>query len=208
LPRTIRKYRFPGAGLRPVDWVTGCCLLARRDCWDDLHGLDPSFFLYYEDVDLCRRAHQRGWSVWHDPDASLIHHRPLHARAVPPHLRLVTRHALLTYATKHWSPGECALLAAVIRTEVTARRLSAWLQGNAYALHIFRELDALTADWYAGRSDSARARLLAVIREQERRDAVSANHPHPQPQSARSPASLSGERHPTQPTGHPVASRR
>ena len=44
----------PGAGA--VDWVTGCCLLAHRACWDDLGGFDPGFFLYYEDVDFCRRA--------------------------------------------------------------------------------------------------------------------------------------------------------
>jgi GT2 family glycosyltransferase len=208
LPRTIRKYRFPGVGLQPVDWVTGCCLLARRDCWEDLHGLDPSFFLYYEDVDLCRRAKRRGWSVWHDPAVHLIHHRPLHARAVPPHLRLVTRHALLTYAAKHWSPGECAVLAGIVRAEGTARRLSAWLQGNGYAAQIFRELDRLTVDWSAGRVASARARLLAVVREQERRDVVPSEHSHPQPQSARSALALPEERHPSQPTGHPVAGRR
>ena len=61
------------------------------DVLENLGGLDGDFFLYYEDVDLCRRARQRGWTVWHDPKLSAIHHHPLHARTLPVHLRLITR---------------------------------------------------------------------------------------------------------------------
>src|SRR5262249_18505937 len=65
LPRPWRKYYLRSAAqCRPVDWVTGCCLLVRRTCWEDLGGLDGDFFLYYEDVDLCRRARRHGWAVW------------------------------------------------------------------------------------------------------------------------------------------------
>src|SRR5262245_36159063 len=91
-PRAGRKYTPPARpGLAEVDWVTGCCLLVRCECLDDLGGLDTDFFLYYEDVDLCRRAAAAGWSVWFDPATTVTHHRPLHARAVPPHLHLITR---------------------------------------------------------------------------------------------------------------------
>ena len=48
-----------GRHRREVPWVTGCCLLVRRDCWRELGGFDEDFFLYYEDVDICRRAHRR-----------------------------------------------------------------------------------------------------------------------------------------------------
>ena len=51
----------------PADWVTGCCLLVRRDCLEQLGGFDPDFFLYYEDVDLCRRAREQGWTVAFEP---------------------------------------------------------------------------------------------------------------------------------------------
>src|SRR5581483_7065469 len=47
LPRPWRKYYLRNSTTcRPVDWVTGCCLLVRRTCWDDLGGLDGDFFLY------------------------------------------------------------------------------------------------------------------------------------------------------------------
>ena len=38
-----------------VDWLSGFCLLVRTSAWHQAGGFDPSFFLYYEDVDLCRR---------------------------------------------------------------------------------------------------------------------------------------------------------
>ena len=68
----------------------------------ELGGFDEDFFLYYEDVDLCRRAHAAGWSVWYDPAVRVTHFLPLHTRSVPAPLRVMTRHALLTYAAKHW----------------------------------------------------------------------------------------------------------
>ena len=56
LPRSRRKYQVQRTPERcPVSWVTGCCLLLRRACLQDLNGLDEEYFLYYEDVDLCLR---------------------------------------------------------------------------------------------------------------------------------------------------------
>lgn len=208
LPRHIRKYTHPvGNGVQPVDWVTGCCLLARRDCWNDLGGFDPMFFLYYEDVDLCKRAHQRGWSVWYDPGACLVHHRPLHARDVPPHLRLVTRHALLTYAAKHWNRLEWQFLGGVVRAEAVARALAARLRGDFYSTEVFSEMGLLADDMCAGRTATARQRLVSVVREQERRDVVPAVSRRSQPQSSRPVTQLPIEHHTPLPAEHPMAGR-
>ena len=170
LPRHRRKYTVPEVpGRTKVDWVTGCCLLVRRACWDDLGGFDPDFFLYYEDVDLCRRAAERGWSVWYDPAVSLIHHRPLHVRAVPAHLRLITRHALLTYARKHWTGWRTLLLAGIVQWEAALRGILARGVGNAEDAKTFATLRETACDVAAGRVGRARARLLRVVRHQEKR---------------------------------------
>lgn len=44
----------------PCDWLSGAFLLVWRDVYDELGGFDPSYFLFYEDVDLFRRARNRG----------------------------------------------------------------------------------------------------------------------------------------------------
>jgi GT2 family glycosyltransferase len=167
LPRARRKYRpVPGGQRCRVEWVTGCCLLVHRDCLDSVGGLDEDFFLYYEDVDLCRRARARGWSVWYEPAQAAVHHHPLHSRPVPPALRLIARHSLLTYALKHWPRRQALVLAGIIRLEAWARQLKAWRHGDDGAAGIFREVRAITADLAAGRRAKARRRLLRVARRE------------------------------------------
>ena len=182
LPRRRRKYDAgrPDAA-RPVDWATGCCLLVRRACWEELGGLNPDYFLYYEDVDLCRRARAGGWAVAYEPSPSAVHHSPLHGRAVPPHLRLVTRHALLTYALKHWPAWQQRLLAGIIRVEARLRRTAARLIGDAVTAEVFGELDLIAADLGRGRQVAAGRRLRRVIRRQEERRAAAAVGGDPQP---------------------------
>jgi GT2 family glycosyltransferase len=46
-----------------VDWLVGTCLLLPRSLFLSLGGFDPRFFLFFEDVDLCRRIHQAGKRV-------------------------------------------------------------------------------------------------------------------------------------------------
>jgi GT2 family glycosyltransferase len=169
-PRSRRKYHLRPARRRcRVAWVTGCCLLVRRDCLRDLGGLDDRFFLYYEDVDLCRRARDRGWEVWYEPALHVVHHHPLHARAVPPVMRLVTRHALLTYASKHWPAWQLWLLAGIVRAEARLRRWWARWRGDPEAAACFAELGTLAADMADGRPGRARRRLRRVVRRAEGR---------------------------------------
>jgi N-acetylglucosaminyl-diphospho-decaprenol L-rhamnosyltransferase len=187
-PRCSRKYTPPPQpGRARVDWVTGCCLLVRRDCWRDLGGLDANFFLYYEDVDLCRRARARGWSVWYDPAVTITHHRPLHTRSVPPHLRLITRHALLTYARKHWPRWQADVMASVVRLE-------AWLSAS-------EELGRIAADLQRGDEESARTRITRAVRHYEEGRSRAPVDRHSVVQSARPAGALPGQRPPARAVG-------
>lgn len=196
LPRARRKYTHTREDQRtPVDWVTGCCLLIRRSCWEQLGGFDSDFFLYYEDVDLCRRAQEAGWTVAFEPDLSAIHHHPLHARSVPPHLRLITRHALLTYARKHWERWQFRLLAGVISLETWMRRLGATWRGDSWTAEVFGQLGQIVTDFLSERNPEANRRLHRVVRrlEESSRAAVAVDH-HPQLSARRSAPSLPGQR--------------
>ncbi len=59
----------------PVGWTSGGALMIRRRLFERLGGFDPRFFMYWEDVDLCRRLRQAGWQVVLVPQAKAIHSR-------------------------------------------------------------------------------------------------------------------------------------
>jgi hypothetical protein len=54
-------------------WVSGACLLARREMYQQIGGLDEAFPLYYEDVDWCYRARLAGWKVEWLGEVSITH---------------------------------------------------------------------------------------------------------------------------------------
>jgi GT2 family glycosyltransferase len=59
---------------QPVDWVVGACLLVRREVYEQVGGLDESFFMYSEEMDWCRRIKSAGWEVIYLPSARVIHY--------------------------------------------------------------------------------------------------------------------------------------
>jgi GT2 family glycosyltransferase len=56
-----------------TDAVQGSFLLVRRDLAEEIGGFDPDFFLYYEELDWCRRVRDRGLRIVHYRDARIVH---------------------------------------------------------------------------------------------------------------------------------------
>ena len=56
-----------------VDWVAGASLMIRRTVLDRVGLLDDRYFMYYEEVDLCRRARAAGWPCWYVPESRVVH---------------------------------------------------------------------------------------------------------------------------------------
>ncbi|MCJ7509166.1 MAG: glycosyltransferase family 2 protein [candidate division Zixibacteria bacterium] len=57
-----------------VGWVSGACLMIRKETIWDIGLLDENFFLFSEDVDWCVRAAKRGWEVMCHPAVSIVHY--------------------------------------------------------------------------------------------------------------------------------------
>ena len=66
--------RSNGGSPIEVDWVSGACMVARREAIDQVGPLDERFFLYWEDADWCRRMHQKGWKVIYFPEPRVVHY--------------------------------------------------------------------------------------------------------------------------------------
>lgn len=64
---------FTHAEVRDVDWLMGACLMVRREVVKKIGGMDKQFFLYFEDVDWCRRVWEAGFRVTYVPQAVFSH---------------------------------------------------------------------------------------------------------------------------------------
>jgi N-acetylglucosaminyl-diphospho-decaprenol L-rhamnosyltransferase len=74
----LRRYYMedvPANVVQEVDWLNGACTLFRRAALDQVGGYDEAnFFMYSEELDLCRRIKAAGWRIVYVPDAQVIHH--------------------------------------------------------------------------------------------------------------------------------------
>jgi GT2 family glycosyltransferase len=56
-----------------TDWVAGASMLVRREVFDDIGSLDDGYFMYFEEVDFCRRAAGAGHACWYVPQSRVVH---------------------------------------------------------------------------------------------------------------------------------------
>lgn len=87
-----------------VDWANGACLMVRRSLLHQLGGLDEEFFMYFEDVDLCRRLRQQGYRVRHVAEAEIVHFIGRSSGRDRERLQLVWELSRIRYIEKHFSP--------------------------------------------------------------------------------------------------------
>ncbi len=57
----------------PVDYICGADLMVRKDVLDDIGGMDAGYFMYFEETDLCRRIHDKGFRILYEPRARIDH---------------------------------------------------------------------------------------------------------------------------------------
>jgi hypothetical protein len=55
------------------DWVQGSCIMLRKEALQEVGGLDDSFFIFWEDMDICYRLKKHNWKVFYIPNAKIIH---------------------------------------------------------------------------------------------------------------------------------------
>jgi N-acetylglucosaminyl-diphospho-decaprenol L-rhamnosyltransferase len=139
--RGIRMLEWDHGETRAVDYVSGACLLVRRDVFEALGGFDTRFTVYLEDADLSLRARREGWLTWFLADPAVYHEGGWQTGAARS-LRLAHAwRSLLAYGAAHFNvAGACAMAALVLTLAPAARGMQAIVHGSPYELR-----EALTA---------------------------------------------------------------
>jgi hypothetical protein len=91
---------------RSIDWVSGVCMLVRREIIGEIGALDERYFAYIEDMDFCRRAQQRGWKIFFLHNAEILHDSAASWRKSPGKHLFTSLMSERAYIEKHYGkPG-------------------------------------------------------------------------------------------------------
>jgi len=103
---------------REVGWLSGACLLARRNAIEAAGLFDENFFLYFEDIDLCRKIKERGFTLIFFPAVRVVHVGGAATAARRWRSRLEYRRSQFRFYEKHNSRHSLRLLKLYLRWNV------------------------------------------------------------------------------------------
>ena len=142
--RVTRHYYItdrPDDEVQEVDWVTGACLLARREAIEEVGLLDEGFFMYSEELDWCRRIKAQGWKIVYLPTARVIHYGAQSSEQVKSFQHIQFQRSKIRYFRKHHGPRQAeALRLFILATYVYQLIVEAlkWLVGHKRSLRATR----------------------------------------------------------------------
>jgi N-acetylglucosaminyl-diphospho-decaprenol L-rhamnosyltransferase len=124
-----------------VGWLSGACLLVRREAFAAVDGFDEQFFMYFEDTDLCERLAKAGWDVVYAPSSTVVHHGGHSttrdpARMSKAHHDSAYRYLAGRYAGPKWAPVRGVLRAGLWGRYQLSLRVGRVLRGARPTRHI------------------------------------------------------------------------
>ena len=134
-PWTAAYRRERGAPTeRLAGWLSGSCMLVRREAFDAVGGFDPAYFMYFEDLDLCERIGRAGWQNVYVPGAVIVHEGAASTSSNPramadAHHASAWRYLSRRYTGLRWAPVRVALRAGLMARAAVARRVPAVAAG-------------------------------------------------------------------------------
>lgn len=106
---------------RCVDWLSGACLMARREMIEEIGGLDERYFMYFEDVDWALRARKAGWEVHYVPSPVVLHEIGRSSDRRPRRMIVMHHESAYRYFCEHSALGRNPLGRLLLAAGLAAR---------------------------------------------------------------------------------------
>ncbi len=127
----------------PVDWLSGAVLAVRRRAVEDAGGMDERYFMYSEELDWCVRLHRRGWLVWYEPTAKVVHWGQISSSQVPVETHLRYQASRLRYLATYHGKGCAQLFSFLLYVDYSVRlalEATKWALGHRRDLRRYKML--------------------------------------------------------------------
>ena len=106
--QVARRYHLadrPADTPQAVDWLVGAALMIRREVWRQVGPLDEGFFMYFEELDWCRRCRAAGWEIHYLPAAQTIHHEGKSSEQIVAARTIRFQCSKIRYSRKYYGAG-------------------------------------------------------------------------------------------------------
>lgn len=117
-PKLAKEYLLPSFDYsvsQAVDQVMGACFAVRSKIWLELDGFDDNFFVWFEEVDFCKRCKLAGYNIWYESRLSMLHslgrsfsqlsYTKKHKYYMQSMFRYLKKHSCIICATSVWLVG-------------------------------------------------------------------------------------------------------
>ncbi|PIE22457.1 MAG: hypothetical protein CSA62_12030 [Planctomycetota bacterium] len=119
---------FDHLGERDIEQPPGACFLIRRELWERLGGMDEELWLFYNDVDLCKRLHAMGFRIRYLGGLSVVHHEGASTARFAAMVEIWARNRMTYYRKHHGAFGHF-----LVRQALRVRGLQEWWEiGRRY----------------------------------------------------------------------------
>lgn len=135
---------------RPIDWQSGCCVLFRGNLLNRLGGFDGQFFYHFEEVDLCRRVWDAGFSILYTPEAVITHLGGQSVNRFPLRFALERYRSRYRYFYKHFGPESARRCRRAILAWIRVRQIGWSLKAmfsTSEAIKARLEMYRVTREW-------------------------------------------------------------
>jgi N-acetylglucosaminyl-diphospho-decaprenol L-rhamnosyltransferase len=109
-------------GARAAGWLSGACLLLRREAFEQVGGFDESYFMFFEDVDLGERLGRAGWTNLYVPAARVTHIGGTSWRSRPAPMIRAHHDSAYRYLARRYDRWYHAPVRWALRAGLAARR--------------------------------------------------------------------------------------
>ena len=123
--------RYSPKKIKEVDWISGACILTKKEYFEKLDGFDEKIFMYMEEIDLFYRAKKHGFKVFFYPEAQFIHlgSQSSAGRSFP---ILQVYQGLIYFYKKHFSQFSLFILIIMLKLKALIGFLIGKIINNKY----------------------------------------------------------------------------
>jgi GT2 family glycosyltransferase len=126
--------------VKRVGEISGAALLIRRSLYERIGGFDTGLFLFYEDVDLCKRVGDAGFGVFYVPEARVVHHWGGTMQKISELAYRAGQDSLRYYFAKHHRRPAQIFIAALLAMKELAFTLLSIARGRRGEYYFHRKL--------------------------------------------------------------------